>query len=132
MGGSVVAAVTQIDAAHERDIEFWATPVAKDDELLMVRTTRADPLVEQTFPAGGFDLLPEMPVFLFAESEAVEMRSPDQSLDDDTASGGGGEQLRDSVVPGLSMISSGSPRQSVNMSRSPLLIAATQRASSGK
>ena len=69
-------------------------------ELLVVRAARTHPHVAQAFAAGRVDLLAEMPILLLAEGEPVQMRAPDQSLDDDPALGGRGEARRDTAVSG--------------------------------
>ncbi len=48
----------------------------------MVRTPGPDPHFPDAFAAGRLDLLAEMPVLRLAEVEAVQVRTPDQALDD--------------------------------------------------
>ena len=52
------------------------------------------PHVEQALAAGRLDLLAEMPVLLLAEREPVQVRAPDQSLDDHAAGGGRAQRAR--------------------------------------
>src|SRR6478735_9226232 len=59
----------------------------------MVRTTWAYPLIEQALAAGSLDLLSEVAVLLLAEGEPVQVRTPDQPLDDDAVARGVGQDL---------------------------------------
>ncbi len=77
----VTAAVTQVDATDERDVEFRPTGMTQHDEFLVVRTAGPDPHVPEAFTAGGLDVLTEMPVLLLAEGEPVQVRAPHQALD---------------------------------------------------
>jgi hypothetical protein len=81
MPGVIVAAVAQVDPADERDILLRPAIVAEYDELLVVRAAGPYPHVQQAFPARRFDVLTQMPVFLLAELELVQMRSPHQAPD---------------------------------------------------
>ncbi len=84
----------------------------ENDQLLMVRTESANPLVEQHLAACILDDLTEMAVLVLAEAKDVEMGAPHQTLDDDASFGGVAEQLGDRR-PLSRNRSSGSPRQSV-------------------
>jgi hypothetical protein len=87
VGRVVSAAVAQVDSADECDVALGAVGVAQDDELLVVRATGTYPHVQQALAAGGFDLLAEVAVLALAELEAVQVRTPDQALDDHAALG---------------------------------------------
>ena len=69
----VEAAVTQVYAAGEGDVEIPTAGVTEHDELLMVGPSRAHPHVAQALAAGRPDLLAEMPVLLLAERETVQV-----------------------------------------------------------
>ncbi len=93
--GVVATAVTQVDAADESDVPLGPSRVTQYDGLLMVRTAGAHPHVEQAFSARRSDLLTEVTVLAFAELEAVQVRTPDQPLDDDSALGRRTQHLSD-------------------------------------
>ena len=92
---TVAAAVTQVDATDERDVEFRAPRMTQHDEFLVVRSARSDPHVPQALTTGGLDLLTEMPVLLFAEREPVKVRAPHQPLDHHSSPGRVREDPRD-------------------------------------
>ena len=79
---------------------------------------RADPHVPQALAAGRLDVLAEMPVLLLAEREAIQVGAPEQALDHARRVGGAANTRRPRCPAAVSS-SSGSPRQSVNSSRSP-------------
>ncbi len=93
--GVVATAVAQVDAADESDVPLGPSRVTQYDGLLMVRTAGAHPHVEQAFSARRSDLLTEVTVLAFAELEAVQVRTPDQPLDDDSALGRRTQHLSD-------------------------------------
>jgi hypothetical protein len=78
--------------------------MAHDDELLMVRAADTDPHVQEAFAAGALDRLAEVAVLLGAESKAVQVRTPDQSLHDDAAPAGGGEEIGDPRTAGVEFL----------------------------
>jgi hypothetical protein len=81
VAGVVATAVTQVDPAHESAIKVGAARVTQHDELLMMRTARAHPHVEQAAPTGGIDLLTEVAILALGELEAIQVRSPDEAPD---------------------------------------------------
>ena len=93
--GVVAAAVAQVDPAGEGDVPLRVVRVAQHYELLVVRSAAADPLVQQHLAAGRLDVVAEAAVLLLAVREPVQVRTPEQPLDDHPALGGGREQLRD-------------------------------------
>ncbi len=91
--GLVVApAVAEIDPADVRDVEFRPVAMAQHHELLVVCAAGTQPHVQQALPAGRLDVVAEMPVLLLAELEPVQVRPPQQSLDDHTPPGRVGER----------------------------------------
>ena len=65
--------------------------MTQHDELLMMRSPRAYPHVLQAFAAGCLDILAQMAILLLTERELVQVRAPEQTLDDDSTSGRVGE-----------------------------------------
>ena len=95
MGLVVAARVAQVDAAGERDIAFRRPGVPDHHQLLVVRPAETNTLVQQDLAACPLDRLAEVLVLLLAVGELVQVRAPDQTLDDDTALGRRAEQLAD-------------------------------------
>jgi hypothetical protein len=93
----VAPAVAQVDPADERDIEFGASRMAQDDELLVV-------------------------------SRCERQISPRTRAPRSAAA----QNARETVVPASSRAWSGSPRQSVNSTRSPARTRARQLSNSRK
>jgi hypothetical protein len=130
--GVVAAAVAEVDPADERDVELGPAGVPQHDELLVVRSAGAHPHVQQHLAAGPLDPLAEVLVLLGTERQPVPVRAPDQPAHVHPALGRRAEQVAIVVSSSAVSRSSGSPRQSVNSSRSPRRSAPTQRASSAK
>src|SRR5215213_4073841 len=90
----VMTAMAQVDTADEGNIVLGMTRVPQYDELLMVRTARPDPHIQQAFAACGFNVLAEVAVLLFTELKAVEVRPPKQAPDVNTSATCSREDLR--------------------------------------
>src|SRR5689334_7439780 len=91
----VSTGVAEIDAAGEGDVAFGLVAVPNHHQFLMVRAAEAHPLVEKHLASRSFDRLTEMLVLLLAVRELVQMRTPYQPLDDDTAFGRFAQQFPD-------------------------------------
>ena len=96
----VAAAVAQVDATEEGDVELGPVPMAQDDELLVVRPPCPDPHVEQALAAGGIDLLTQVPVLRGGEGQAVPVGAPQETTDIDAASGSVREHPSDFGIQG--------------------------------
>ena len=96
----VAAAVAQVDATEEGDVEVGPLPVAQDDELLVVRPPGPHPHVEEALAAGVIDLIAQVPVLRGGECQAVPVGAPDEAANVDAASGGVGEHLSDLRIRG--------------------------------
>jgi len=83
----ITAAVAEVDATEEGDVELGPLVVSQDDELLVVRPPCPDPHVEQALAAGGIDLLAQMPVLRGGECQAVPVGAPKETTNIDAASG---------------------------------------------
>ena len=81
----VTPAVTEIYPADVGDIAGRFVAVADDDELLVVRSARADAHVPQALPAGFVDLLAQVQVAVRAVAESVPVGAPQQPADVDAA-----------------------------------------------
>jgi hypothetical protein len=142
---AVAAAVAQVDASEEGDIEVGPLVGAQDDELLVVRPSDAHPHVKEAFAASVIDLIAQMPVLRGGEGHAIPVGAPYEASNVDAASSGIGEHLSDlririlgrfawsrrragfvfgSEVPARRSLES--PRQSTNISRSPSRICDTR------
>ena len=89
--GVVAPAVAEVDAADKGNVALGSFRVADDDELLVVGAAKSHALDEPGPPLGPGGRLSEVTVLLGAETEHVQVRPPEQSLDDHAATGGGGE-----------------------------------------
>ncbi len=69
----VAPRMAQIDAAGERDVAFGCRRVPDHHQLLMVRTTEPNPLIEKHLAARLLDGLTEVPVLLFAVLQLVQV-----------------------------------------------------------
>jgi hypothetical protein len=81
----VVTAVTQVDTIDEGHILIGASRVAQHHELLMMRASRSYSHVEQALPAGSRYVLAQLSVLPLAELQSIQVRSPDQALDQHSA-----------------------------------------------
>ena len=79
----VTTAMTQVDAADERDVLVGHVPAPYDDELLVVGPTAAHPLVQERLPTGLVDDGAEVVVLLAVELARV--RAPQQRSDLDAS-----------------------------------------------
>ena len=96
--GVVTTAVAQVDPADVGDVAARVVAVPQDDELLVVRPTRAHPHVTQALPAGLVDLDAEQARLLGVEPEPVPVRAPEQAADVGPAAGGRREGRGDRVA----------------------------------
>src|SRR5664280_3323862 len=94
-------AVAQVDAAHEGDVELGTGWMTQHHELLVVRTSRTYPHVQQALTPGLLDLLAEVPILRGAEAELVEVGAPNQPTYVDAAASRLTQRLRHRAV-GLS------------------------------
>ena len=114
---------------EEGDIELGPLVVAQDDELLVVQAPAAHPHVQEALAACGVDLVAQVPVLCGGEGQAIPVGAPYQAANVHAASA----STFPIPVSGVSVRrSSGSPRQSVNISRSPSRICDTRWRSSAK
>jgi hypothetical protein len=81
----VAPAVAQIDPPDEGDILVRVSEVLEQDELLMVASSSADPLVHQDFPTRFVHHLPELLVLLLTELPLIGMGAPHESPDRDAS-----------------------------------------------
>ena len=81
----VATPVTQIDAAHERDVTRGIARTPDQHQLLMVRSGSAHALVERDLAAGGVDRTGQFHVVLHVEARELRMRSPDEATHLDPA-----------------------------------------------
>ncbi len=89
----VAAAVTQIDAADERDVAVGVGRSMQDDQLLVMRPRAAHPLVKQDLAAGLVHGLGELRLLLLVEPECLRMGAPQQAAQVDPPFGEPAEQL---------------------------------------
>jgi hypothetical protein len=128
----VAAAVAQVDATEEGDVQLGPLVVAQDHELLMVRPPGSHSYVEQALATGGIDLLAQVPVLRVGEGQAVPVRTPKETTNIDACMAASANTLPTSVSGVPVRRSSGSPRQSANINRSPSRIWDTRWFSSAK
>jgi len=95
---AIQPAMAQIDAANEDHVQVGPAGMTQHDELLMMRSSRAHPHIAQTFAAGRLDLVAQMAILLLTEGKLVQVRPPQQPLDNDSPSGRVGEYSRYSVA----------------------------------
>jgi hypothetical protein len=69
--GVVSTAMTQVDAAHKRDVVRCGSPVTDDHQLLVMGSEPAHSLIQQDLSARLVELSPEPIVLLSAEGEVV-------------------------------------------------------------
>ena len=67
----VASAVTQIDASHESDVQLGVAGMAQHQKLLVMRSTGADPHVQQAAPTHLIDLLTQVAVLGSGERHPV-------------------------------------------------------------
>ena len=79
--GVVPAAVTEVDAADERDVLRRTIAVPDDEQLLVMRPEYPDSLIQQYLSPGIVDLTPEQLVGSAADrrGHALPMRPPHQA-----------------------------------------------------
>jgi hypothetical protein len=69
----VAAGVAQVDATGERDVPLGFVAVPDHHQLLVMRPTEPDALVQQHLPARALDHLAEMLVLFLAVGELVQV-----------------------------------------------------------
>ena len=83
---SVVAStMTQVDAADEGHVVLVVPWAEKHHELLMMRATAADALVQQQVASSSVHDAGELALLLLVEAEQLRMGAPQEPSDLDTA-----------------------------------------------
>jgi hypothetical protein len=95
MRGVVVAAVAEVDAAHERDVTGRASGVAQHDQFLVVTAAAPGPGIEQDLAAVVVDLPDELGVGRLGLVQCLGLRAPQKPEDPDPAARGAAQHLAD-------------------------------------